>query len=409
MDDITPALLAAVKEAFDGALQDNKQAKELLEAIMAGSAVYPDAAAYAEEVGQALADAFAAALSSETLPEGRMYWNIADRVVRPMLEEDHQLVSSAAVKVQQALNQRAGLGLQAQAAALDNDRVEGILNKITAAERYDDVAWVLNEPVKTFSRAVVDETLRRNVDFQGKAGLRPRVIRRAEAHCCEWCSKLDGTYSYPDVPRDVYRRHERCRCVVEYDPGSGKCQGVWSKAWTDDPEEIERRKNIQGIDTQARIREPVQNNGPKNVMPEYLRTATPGVGTITYDEGYSRTRHAEEIKTAQWLHDNLGGDIVLLQEKGGLFEKTPDFRWREKGWELKTTTSAKSADSALRSALKQIAENPGGVILNYNDNDVPMDKVLEIVTRRLLRQEKCNADILIVQKGNLVAALRYKK
>ena len=182
MDDITPALLAAVKEAFDGALQDNKQAKELLEAIMAGSAVYPDAAAYAEEVGQALADAFAAALSSETLPEGRMYWNIADRVVRPMLEEDHQLVSSAAVKVQQALNQRAGLGLQAQAAALDNDRVEGILNKITAAERYDDVAWVLNEPVKTFSRAVVDETLRRNVDFQGKAGLRPRVIRRAEAH-----------------------------------------------------------------------------------------------------------------------------------------------------------------------------------------------------------------------------------
>lgn len=409
MDDITPALLAAVKEAFDGALQDNKQAKELLEAIMAGSAVYPDAAAYAEDVGQALADAFAAVLSSETLPDGRMYWNIADRVVRPMLEEDHQLVSTAAVKVQQALNQRAGLGLKAQAATLDNDRVEGILNKITAAERYDDVAWVLNEPVKTFSRAVVDETLRRNVDFQGKAGLRPRVIRRAEAHCCEWCSKLDGTYSYPDVSRDVYRRHERCRCVVEYDPGSGKRQGVWSKAWTDDPEEIEQRKNIQGIDTQARIREPVQNNGPKNVMPEYLRTATPGVGNITYDVGYDMRRHAEEIKTAQWLHDNLGGDIVLLNEVKGYKVMTPDYRWRGRLWDLKNVTTEKAANSAVRHGLKQIQNAPGGVILNYGENAISIQKLKEVLQKRMEVSAEGTVDIIVIQADELLTVLRYKK
>lgn len=27
---------------------------------------------------------------------------------------------------------------------------------------------------------------------------------------------------YPDVPPDVYRRHERCRCTVLYDPADGK-------------------------------------------------------------------------------------------------------------------------------------------------------------------------------------------
>ena len=148
---------------------------------------------------------------------------------------------------------------------------------------------------------------------------------------------------------------------------------------------------------------------PENVLEEYLQTATPGKGTITYDEGYNRTRHAAEIKTAHWLHDTLGGDIVLLQETGGLFEKTPDFTWRNKDWELKSTTTEKSADNALRSALKQIQDNPGGVILNYNYNDIELDAVLDIVKRRLLRQEQCNADILIIHRDELKAALRYKK
>ncbi len=60
----------------------------------------------------------------------------------------------------------------------------------------------------------------------------PKVVGRASWHCCEWCSALAGSYRYPDVPKDVYRRHENCNCTVEYDPGSGKTQNIWTKAWT---------------------------------------------------------------------------------------------------------------------------------------------------------------------------------
>lgn len=31
-----------------------------------------------------------------------------------------------------------------------------------------------------------------------------------------------GKTTYPDVAKDVYRRHENCRCTVEYDPGGAK-------------------------------------------------------------------------------------------------------------------------------------------------------------------------------------------
>ena len=245
MDDIAPELLEKIRKVF----------RELMGEPEA-PADYAEAAEYADRVGDALSEAFGRCVSGESLPDGRMYWNIADRVVRPMLEEDHALVSEAAANAQRILNEAAGLNLKAQTASLDESRVDGILNKLSAAEQFDDVAWVLDEPVRTFSRSVVDDTLRANVTFQGKAGLQPKIVRRAEARCCEWCSRLAGTYSYPDVPNDVYRRHERCRCSVEYDPGSGRRQNVHTKQWTE-PEErdtIEARKQIEAAEKPRPLR-----------------------------------------------------------------------------------------------------------------------------------------------------------
>lgn len=215
------------------------------------------------------------------------------------------------------------------------------------------------------------------------------------AHCnCEYAIRFDSNTTVAGYDPDKY--------LEQYNAAGGDINAMRRAQYAENRDVINAQKRAAYAARKER-------SGPVDVLEEYRRKATPGNGSITYDEGYDRAHHAEEIKTAQWLHDTLGGDIVLLQETGGLFEKTPDFLWRQKGWELKSTTTEKSADSALRSALKQIADNPGGVILNYFDHEVQMESVLEIVTRRLMRQEKCNADILIVQNGELKAALRYKK
>lgn len=255
MEDIAPALLETLRQRFLQHLQADAGAAELLEAILAGKAGYAEAGDYAEAVGRALAGAFST-ITGADLPDGRMYWNIADRVVRPLLEEDHSMVSDAAVQVQKALNRAAGLGLQPQTAPVDSEKINGILNRLDAADAFEDVAWILGEPVVTYSRGVVDATLQANVDFQGKTGLRPKVVRRAPYKCCEWCSRMAGSYTYPDVPRDVYRRHQNCRCVVEYDPGSGRRQNVHTKQWTEPAEDatiLERRLlglRVQGITVQ---------------------------------------------------------------------------------------------------------------------------------------------------------------
>lgn len=397
--DIAPALLESIRADFLRLLGD----------AAPSAAAYPAALDYADLVGGALAEAFRLHLSADTLPDGRMYWNIADRVLRPLLEEDHALVADAAAAVQQQLNEAAGLRLLAQRVPVDEGRIDGILNKVCAAEHYEDVAYMLDEPVRTFSRMAVDDTLKANVQFQGRAGLHPRVVRRTTGSCCEWCGRLAGSYDYPHVPADVYRRHERCRCKVEYDPGDGRRQNVWDKKWTEDEEALQTRKEFAEAPLATKIRLPKEDS-LQNVLPEYLRGAAPGVGSISYDAGYDMVRHADEVKTAQWLHDHLGGGIVLLNEAHEVGQKMPDYLWRDSLWDLKTSSSEKSANSAIRHGLSQIQENPGGIILNFNQNAFSMQRLREVIRKRMQWYSLTNdIDILVLSEDRLVAALRYKK
>lgn len=248
MEDIAPQLLEALRTRFSEKIAVNPKIRALAKKINAGDATYVDAEDYAYLVGNALSEVFMDNLSSAVLPDGRMYYNIAQRVLQPLLQEDHAIVSEAAAMVQTFLNQKANIGIKAQTVPVDEDRIYGIVNKVSEAESFDTVSWVLDAPVVNFSMNVVDETLRANVNFQGKSNLTPRVIRRAERKCCKWCSDLSGVYDYPFVPEDVYRRHDRCRCTVEYDPADGKRkrQNVHTKEWTDENGRVilEVRKNI---------------------------------------------------------------------------------------------------------------------------------------------------------------------
>lgn len=284
-EDVAPALLESIRQDFARNLGGRERAARLLEQIQGGAGTYRQANEYAQQVGESLADAFLANLSADVLPDGRMYWNIADRVVRPMLAEDHELVAAAAEQVQTALNKAAGLGLKAQAVPLDEARIKGFLDRLSSELHYEDVSWILGEPVVNFSQAVVDESIRRNVEFQGKSGLRPRVIRRATARCCRWCSSLAGTYPYPNVPKDVYRRHENCRCTVEYDPGTGRRQDVWTKEWTGSADsatmEARRTAGLPAPTHQFQSEELLQTHFAKHQaeygtisIPEYLRQAS---------------------------------------------------------------------------------------------------------------------------------------
>lgn len=246
MEDMAPGLLERIQEEYRRRVQKSKTLAGYTQALEAGTAGYAEAAEAALELGKILAAVYQEQISSDVLPDGRMYYNIALRVLDPTLKENYENVADYAEAVQKLLNQKAGLGLKAVRPEVNQDAIDGIVNRVSSEDNFDDVKWILDAPVKTFAQKIVDESVRANAEFHHKAGLKPKIIRKSSGHCCAWCSRMAGTYSYPDVPKDVYRRHDNCNCTVEYDPGGAKRQDVWSKQWKyeQNPVKIEQRKQL---------------------------------------------------------------------------------------------------------------------------------------------------------------------
>ncbi len=228
-NDIAPALLEKVSASFDALTASDPTLSRLQARIEAGKGTYADAQAYATRAGGLLSEALRRYVSSDDLPDGRMYYNIADRLLTPLLTSDHDLVANAAAQVQQTLNEAAGIGMQAVRPSLNTDRIRGLVDEVSSAERYDDVSARLYGQVTNFSQNVVDESVRVNADAQFGAGMSPKITRIAAPNCCDWCADLAGTYEYTEVSdtgNEVWQRHANCGCLIEYVPSRGKREAV---------------------------------------------------------------------------------------------------------------------------------------------------------------------------------------
>lgn len=398
MEDIAPKLLEEIQQDFEERVKKNNTLKRIAAKIEKGTATYADADEYAVEVGKILAEVYKRHLSSDILPDGKLYFNIAERVLTEPMERAYEMIDEAARKTQEGLNKAAGIGIAAMSTPINRSRIIGIVEIVSTAENFDDVAYMLQEPVINFAQSIIADNVKNNVEFQGKAGLSPTIERIVRGDCCDWCSRLAGKYKYPKVPRDVYRRHRFCRCLVIYDPGDGSKENVHTKRQLTEEEKtaVERRKQFGNFKYQ-------------NVTPQYFGQAKPGTGGIHYQENYNRKKHVDEINVAQLINDKFGGDITLLNEIKQSGIKTPDFLWEDKLWELKTVTTEKAADSALRTGLKQIKDNPGGVILDYRNQKVSLEEIEKVVDGRMRRGIKEDTDIMIILKDSKIKVYRYKK
>lgn len=243
MDDISTELLQKLRDNFNDRISSDKEIAELGEKIRNGNATYRDAERYSIRVGEALSGTFEDELSSEVLPDGHMYFNIGQKTVLPILHDGYDMVSDAAADTQKAINTAAGIHLQVQRPEFNEYRAHDIIDKLDNMDQFDDVAWILGDPVVNFLQSVVDETIETNVEFQAKAGLSTKIVRTAEPKCCDWCQNLEGTYDYP-IDKEVYRRHENCECVIEYFPGDGTKmrQTNWkNNTWEERKERIQER------------------------------------------------------------------------------------------------------------------------------------------------------------------------
>lgn len=245
-NDTVPALLEEIQNEFDKRTYNSKKLKKAFLLLQNKKATYLDANNFAIEIGEILSDVLRTKITAEILPDGKMYFNIADRILNSTMKKNYDLISNFIVDVQTELNRTANLRLKGQIPKFNQDRIDGIVNRVSSEEDFESIKWLLDDPIINFSQSIVDDGIKANAEFHAKAGLKPKITRRVSGHACEWCQNLSGTYDYYEAPDDIYRRHERCRCTVDYQPGDGRQQDVWSKQWKDPKKEekISVRKTL---------------------------------------------------------------------------------------------------------------------------------------------------------------------
>lgn len=298
--DVLPKLLEEVKNEFELAYGESEIIRNAFAKLKAKKATYRTANDFAIEIGGILSKALGASISADKLPDGKMYYNIAQRLLTDVLGRNHELVSGYASDVQKNLNDKAKIGLKVQVPELNLDRVAGIVNRFSSEENFEDVSWLLGEPIVNFTQSIIDDSIRKNAEFQHQFGLQPEIIRKSYFHCCEWCQEVQGNYKYPRVPKDVYRRHQHCRCIVDYDPKSGKIQNVWTKKISNkSSDELENRKRVN-IDVRDNNRK-VDTQEYKKIVDVLGAQNVPVSLAKFQDLKYNRGKEYQELKDlARW-------------------------------------------------------------------------------------------------------------
>lgn len=250
------------------------------------------------------------------------------------------------------------------------------------------------------------------------------IVATLDSHTSEICQEMDGQHFpmkdfEPGVTAPPF--HPYCRSTTvpyfddEWSGGERAARGEDGKTYyvPSDMKYPDWKKSLVDCQTND-LQEVVSDENLSkslflDVTDEYERNAKPGQGEIVYDDGYDFKKNQNEIVISQWLYNTYGGNIRLLGESNVIGKKTPDYIWNEKLWELKNITTLKSADTAIRKAVKQIAENPGGIILNCSDFDIDLDSLIKSVMYRIRRSSSFDLDIIIKSDKGTLKVLRYKK
>ena len=237
-------ILNKVQKEFARLFANDKQIKKLTKEI-ATSTSYENANLYAIRTGELLSKALTKYVNDDEL--SYISKELAEDILRPTLTTSYEIVANAAKQVQLNQNIASKIGLQPQVAEIDNSRIDGLISKISSYDTMSEGNWVLKEPVINYNQAVVDYTAKKNMNTLTKVGMEPTITRKAENGACRWCRSLEGTYKYiefKDTGNNVYRRHERCRCLVTYENGK-KRQNVWDKTEWEVEEKKERKAAIE--------------------------------------------------------------------------------------------------------------------------------------------------------------------
>ena len=132
--DIAPKLAEAIDTTFNTLVSADAVIRAFNSKLAKGTATQRDVFNYTSRLERHASKALKMCLTPEALPDSRLYWNIATRTIKPLLQRVHAMVTEAAIAVQTADDQRNGIGVKPMAVEFPEERINDILNKLCSLD-----------------------------------------------------------------------------------------------------------------------------------------------------------------------------------------------------------------------------------------------------------------------------------
>jgi len=246
-EDIGIELHNKIKQAFDARCEKDSTLTHIKRKMENGTATMEDTSVYARRLGELLRKSIESTTKPDDLPGEKMYFNIAQSILEPLLRNNYDDVNTICEEVQSALDAKKGIGLKPQKADFPAERIRAAIGGAAVKETAEHAIQVLGRTAENITGSFQTDYIKKNAEFRSKAGLNCYIERKDGHNCCDWCAKLAGKYRYPDeVPKDVYRRHDNCTCDVSYVSEKGR-QNVHSKQWANEQAKAQRIEYAAGL------------------------------------------------------------------------------------------------------------------------------------------------------------------
>lgn len=221
------ALYEKMAEQFNNWHRSNVKAQSLWRKVEEGKATYKEATEYSSLVGQGwskvLLDNCKGAKSIDDIDED----------VQMALKKAYSQSAYYSKNVQKLVNDRAGIGMRALEPAVNQNRIDGILERLAEGATdgkvlNDNTDWLLGKDVvENITRSAVSDTIEYNARKQTEAGLVSYIEREpGPGGCCEWCQSMAGRYVYGEQPSDFFLVHKDCNCVITYRPAKRRAEQI---------------------------------------------------------------------------------------------------------------------------------------------------------------------------------------
>lgn len=276
----------------------------------------------------------------------------------------------------------------------------------------EEVKAVLRHgPIEHIVKSFYDDFVELNVRARADAGMKEMVIREALGGCCDWCQKLAGIYEYGKQPKDFFKRHDNCTCVVTFKDEAG-----YTDVWSKNKFETQREARIARIEQFERKEELLKKSNRNwsiardegkncyDATPEWnAKKAEKQGGKVTeqnyliienelhyVDDEHILSDHTEEERNvAKLLVDEFGGEIVLLPRTsgGGIYKDIKSADYLLNGVRIDLKSPKGNGKNTIYEIVKDSKKQANTFAIDVSKTPLNLEEIMQQLEEGVFRSD----------------------